>query len=125
MSRQGSRGRGSRRDPELERQWRHRVAAWRESGQTAREFCQTHGLSVSALYSWRRVLKQRDRERTEGASPFVAVDVTPPPLEWAPAQGTAPIEIVLGNGTRVLVNRGAMRRELAAVLGALDEWGSC
>jgi transposase-like protein len=114
----GSRGRGSRRDPELEKQWRRRVAAWRESGQSAREFCETHGLSVPALYSWRRVLKQRDRERTEGASPFVAVEV-------AATESAAPIEIVLGNGTRVLVNRGVMHRELATVLGALDERGSC
>ena len=122
MSGQSEVGRssGRRRDPELERQWRRRVAAWRESGQSAREFCETHGLSVPALYSWRRVLKQRDRERSEGASPFVAVDLAPPPPE-----GTAPIEIVLGNGTRVLVNRGALHRELATVLGALEARGSC
>jgi len=115
MTRQTS---GSRRDPELEQQWRRRVAAWRESGRTAREFCETHGLSVSALYSWRGVLKQRDRERSESESPFVAVEV-------AAAAGTTPIEIVLGDGRRVLVNSGTMRRDLVNVLSALDEPRSC
>ena len=48
------------RDPELERQWRERMARWQASGLTVREFCRRHGLLETSFYYWKRELRKRD-----------------------------------------------------------------
>jgi transposase-like protein len=48
------------RDPALERQWRERVAQWRSSGLSVREFCGRQGLLETSFYHWRRELRARD-----------------------------------------------------------------
>lgn len=48
------------RDPELERQWRDRMARCQASGLTVREFCRRHGLLETSFYYWKRELRKRD-----------------------------------------------------------------
>lgn len=48
------------RDPELERQWRERVARWATSGLSVRAFCLQHGLIETSFYYWKRELRARD-----------------------------------------------------------------
>ena len=51
-----------RRDPERERSWRTTMAHWQASGQSVREYCQKHRLTVSAFYYWQRELRDRDAQ---------------------------------------------------------------
>lgn len=48
------------RDPELERQWRERIARRQASGLTVREFCRRQGLLETSFYYWKRELRTRD-----------------------------------------------------------------
>jgi transposase-like protein len=52
------------RDPELERQWRERVARWATSGLSVRAFCLQHGLIETSFYYWKRELRARDASLT-------------------------------------------------------------
>lgn len=124
------------RDPHKERQWRQRVAQWRHSGKTIREFCRRQGLAESAFYFWRREVDRRDRERAEPAktkrrirfagraSPgqqrssalFVPVSLT------AGADlSTQPwtIEVVLDGGPLLRLRPGVDRLTLAEVLAVV------
>src|ERR1700716_3228549 len=53
------------RDPRRERFWREAVGAWETSGQSIRAFCSGRDLSEPSFYSWRRTLRERDRQRSE------------------------------------------------------------
>ena len=48
------------RNPELERQWRERVARWATSGLSVRAFCRQHGLIETSFSYWKRELRARD-----------------------------------------------------------------
>ena len=75
----------SQRDPVRERQWRERVASWKSSGLTVREFCLRHGLTEASFHFWKRELPIRDAGVTplSSSSPsssqpmFVPVTVIP------------------------------------------------
>jgi hypothetical protein len=48
-----------RRMTETEQKWQDRVRGWRESGQSAEVFAQTHGFSAGGLRHWAYKLKVR------------------------------------------------------------------
>ncbi len=52
----------AKRDLEKEAFWRLVGDEHRRSGLTAREFCRKEGVSEASFHSWKRVLKERDRE---------------------------------------------------------------
>lgn len=56
-----------RRDLGLERQWRERMAGWRASGLSVREFCQRRGLTEPTFHYWRRELRMRDMAASTAA----------------------------------------------------------
>ena len=81
-----SAGNRGKRDLEKERYWRHQVAEWRNSGLTARVFCQDHGISEGNLHTWQRELVKRDREgvpvatrKVKTAKPITGRGRTKPP----------------------------------------------
>ncbi len=104
-----------------QRFWQERIARWRGSGLSVRQFCQREGLSEPSFYAWRRVLSQRGK--SEGARPsgtshrsdFVPVHV----LERSPRKASM-IEIVLPRGRRVRVGPGFDRAALEQVLEILQ-----
>ena len=122
---------GSRRDPEREKLWRDRIAAWEASGLTARAFCLEHDVGVNLFYVWRRVLRKRDSEQrgtrttrlrpSKPASRFVAVDVVKPATDDLAAS----IEVVLPDSTRVRVTSEAEVSTISTVLRALREVATC
>jgi transposase-like protein len=63
--------------------WSRHLAAIEREGITTRAYAQREGLSVGALYQWRRELKARGQAVAGGG--FVAVQVAPPAIE--PASG--------------------------------------
>lgn len=63
------------RDPDLEREWRERVARWATSGLSIRAFCRQHGLIETAFYYWKRELRARDEAAV--AAPVIASTKSP------------------------------------------------
>ena len=49
-----------RPDAVQEQLWRERIESWRGSGQTQRQFCQTHGVAVSSFSHWKIELNRRE-----------------------------------------------------------------
>jgi transposase-like protein len=91
------------------RQWREHLAAWRRSGQSAREYCRRHALCESLFYYWRRTLEKPQastpsNSATGAASPsnapFVPVRLIGPPSTQAV------LELVLRGGRIVRVPNG-------------------
>src|SRR5215216_2991452 len=88
--------RSGERAESMERLWRERIEAWRGSGQTQREFCQTHKISASSLSRWKVQLARHDELPAElaMASPVAASRVArgSEALRWTevrwPAAGT-------------------------------------
>jgi hypothetical protein len=70
------------RDPELEREWRRRIAAWPASGQTKKLYCQARGFSLASYYFWQAEIRRRDKEPTitPMAPRFVPVRIIPSPI---------------------------------------------
>jgi transposase len=117
---------GARRDLSKQRVWQARVAQWRRSGLSVREFCRREGLSEPLFYSWRRELAQREmcaspaagvaRQGRSRPGAFVPVHVVAP----HPVGQRVAIEIVLPSGRRVRVRPGFDRATLQAVLDVLE-----
>ena len=122
----------NRRQPDSRKEdhWRRILANWQRSGQTVRIFCAQHGLLEQSLYSWRRIIAQRDQEAsqlrqqqgsnaTEAAKPprFVPVHVTPP----AVTDVSSRLEIVLPGGRTVRVAVGFDLATLRQLLVLLQE----
>jgi transposase-like protein len=108
--------------------WSAAVAAWRESGLSAAEFCRRHGLVQSTFQWWRWRL---GREATPGVAAvpaLVAVRVVGSPADGggSPAEPAAAVlELVLPSGVRLRVPAGFDERTVAGVLWALGAVGPC
>ena len=108
---------GRTRDEQKERRWRRRVAQWRTSGLSVRDFCVRHGLATPSFYAWRRTLKRRAAEKAA----FVPVQVV---ADAVPAQAGAR-EAVLADGRTVRVAPGFDAATLRQLLVVLREERPC
>lgn len=105
------------------REMRRVLARWQRSGLTLREYGEKHGIPVSTLSWWRRVLGRAGAEAGNGAAAENAVGFTevPPPAN-VPAnvpRTPAVLEIVLPSGHLVRVPAGADSGTLRRVFEAL------
>ena len=88
---------------------------------TVSEVARRHGLAPSVVFTWRRFAREGRLGDTGPA--FVPVEITPVPVQAAPmvssSRRTGLIEIVLGRGRRIRVDREvdleALRRVLQVV----------
>ena len=106
------------------RTWAKRVAGWRASGQTAAEYCEQHGLGLSALRHWSQRLR-REEEAGDATPVRLARVVTRPETaagsEASPASRSAlALEV---RGVRITVEAGFDHATLADVLGLLGVEG--
>jgi len=94
------------------KQWEQRVARWRRSGQTAREFAAGEGLQPGTLRWWSSALK---REAPRGQF----IEVAGPSA--APAPATSTIEVLIRDQVRLRVcgefDPALLRRVVAALEG--------
>jgi hypothetical protein len=103
---------GKRRDPQLERRWRERIALWQRAGVTVSDFCAEQGVSVASFQAWKRELAIRDR----ASAPITATMPTFVPVRVAPA---TMIEVVLANEIIVRVPMGADALTVSRLVAAL------
>src|SRR5947209_18216257 len=90
--------------------WREQVAQQERSGVTVKQYCEKHGIAEQSFYVW------RERLRKEPTVRVALVETTPPEPELASDAG---LELILSQGERVRIGRGADLAPLRRVVGAL------
>ena len=93
-----------------------------QPGVTVSEVARRHGLAPSVVFTWRRLARER---RLGDAGPtFMPVEITPVPRQTtpiaSPALRTGLIEIVLGRGRRIRVDREVDAEALRRVLQVVE-----
>ena len=91
-------------------------------GVTVTEVARRHGLAPSVVFTWRRLAREG---RLGDAGPtFMPVEITPVPRQTtpiaSPARRTGLIEIVLGRGRRIRVDREVDAEALRRVLQVME-----
>jgi hypothetical protein len=100
----------SRRDPAAtRRRWVERMGRFATSSLTVAEFCAAEGVSVPALYQWKRTLAAGDTPvSASGPTTFI-------PVRVAPANAPA-VELVLPSGAVLRFPPGTDPAVIAAVV---------
>ena len=109
------------RDLGLEQQWRERMAGWRASGLSVREFCQRRGLTELTFYYWRRELWTRDSAASTAAMSSSSGKKSRPafvPLTVVPT-ATLAVEVRCPSGHVVLFS-SCEATSLVSLFAALD-----
>ena len=93
-----------------------------QPGVTVTEVARRHGLAPSVVFTWRRLAREG---RLGDAGPtFMPVEITPVPRQTtpiaSPALRTGLIEIVLGRGRRIRVDREVDAEALRRVLQVME-----
>jgi hypothetical protein len=105
--------------------WSKRVADWRASGLTAKEFCAKHDLQLSGLRYWTYRLRGAEKASAAEASAVRLVPVTVKPEEPSPSvmvaeRCEAALTVAIG-AARIVVPTGVDRATLKVVLELLGE----
>jgi hypothetical protein len=103
--------------------WSKRVADWRASGLTAKEFCAKHDLQLSGLRYW--TYRLRAAEKASETSAVKLVPVTVRPEDAAPStpsteRSESVITVEIG-AARIVVPTGVDGETLKVVLKLLSE----
>ena len=101
-------------DPVRERHWQKRLARWKASGLTVREFCDREGVTPTGLAHWRKEIAARDARRAATAGPLFV------PAGVVPAPASPVLEVALSGGRVVRVPTGFDPVHLRAVVAALE-----
>jgi len=116
-----------RRDPEKERFWRSTIREAARSGLSIKEFCRRRRIKESAFYWWQRKLKgpgqKRVIRRLGRAKAAAAGQGTFALVSEEPGELTAGIELVLSDGRRLRIGKGADEETLRKVLAAVGSGG--
>jgi len=108
------------------RKWRTLVAEWRDSGLTAREFCETKGLkSHKTLHVWSSKLNKIDAMAEADAAivrpKFLQLEVVD--NAKTDVLGSETIDVVLAGGDMVSIPRGCDMQQVSQLVAILrKEW---
>jgi hypothetical protein len=97
-------------------EWAARVAEWRASGVSAREFCVDRGYAPSSLLGWSSRLQREKGRKHEAVAPRVPLARV---LGRAPAVESRSAIMLEVGGARMEVRAGTDRATLSMVLEAL------
>ncbi|MFZ0964574.1 MAG: hypothetical protein WB579_15405 [Bryobacteraceae bacterium] len=107
-------------DAEKARYWQRTISEAARSGMSIRAFCRQRRLRESQFYWWQHKLRARRQAGT--ARPSGNGRPASFALVSDEAGGTdAGIELVLGDGRKLRIRRGADEETLRAVLAALEQ----
>ena len=95
-----------------EPRWRTLIRAQEKSGQTVRDFAESHGIAASTLYWWRSELKRRDAD-------LVPVEVVAQDIEIGHAPIDSGFDLQLPGGVQLRVPRGFDAEELRRLVSTL------
>jgi transposase len=111
------------------REWRKRVARWKESGLTAKEFGADAGINPAMLYYWNYKLKYGDR-LDKPPKPGTRSDAIVASLVEVPMRTSAAVrdvseadrrfEVEMSNGRRVRLAAGFDPEALGALLAIVE-----
>ena len=107
--------------------WRRRIEEFERGSASVAEFCRRVGVSQATFYLWRRKLNAEARASTsQGPRLAPPGPQSTTALSFLPVQIAAPrtVEVVLTNGTRVLIPSGD-HEALRTVLQLTAEDRSC
>lgn len=110
-------------DVEKEREWRGTIREAARSGLSIREFCRQRRVKERQFYWWRQKLQQdgaRGRRRLGGEKERASFALV---SEEGVGQD-AGIELILGDGRRLRIQKGVDEETLRAVLSAVGP-GEC
>jgi hypothetical protein len=109
------------------REWRKRVARWKESGLTAKEFGADAGINPAMLYFWNYKLKYGDRldkppKPGTQSDAIVAslVEVPVPSAAAVPDVSDRRFEVEMSNGRRVRMAAGFDPEALRVLLAIVE-----
>ena len=100
------------RDAEKEKFWRKKMAEYKRSGLTVREFCARDGLREVQYYYWQKALKGGGRKKEAG---FVEL------VRSAGASGGAGVSIRIDERISIVLECGFDGETLKAALAAVGE----
>jgi len=93
-----------------------------QPGVTVTEVARRHGLAPSVVFTWRRLA--REGRLGDVGPAFMPVEITPVPAQApsvaSPSRRTGLIEIVLGRGRRIRVDREVDAEALRRVLQVVE-----
>ena len=93
-----------------------------QPGVRVSEVARRHGLAPSVVFTWRRLA--REGRLSDAGAAFMPVEITPlpvqAPLAASPLRRTGLIEIVLGRGRRIRVDREVDAEALRRVLQVME-----
>lgn len=116
-----------RRDPEKERMWRSTIREAARSGMSIREFCRRRKIKESAFYWWQRKLKGPGQGRMVPRRSLrkgsVGDQGTFALVSEESGELSAGIELVLADGRRLRIGKGADEETLRKVLAAVGSGG--
>lgn len=122
-SRSKKRQRRSRAD------WTEEIRRWRESGQSATDYCRERGIHAGTLAGWLSKVRETGGAgtgaRVDARSVFVPVRVSPVPSAAPSSAEHGDIEVVLRNGRRVRVRGNFDNGSLARLLMVVEGGASC
>lgn len=90
------------------------IEAYRQSGQTRREFCQSHGLALSSFQS--SIRRRRQRSAKSERDPLREVQVVGSALE----RRSCGLTVISRSGYQIKVERDFDARALRRLLAALE-----
>jgi transposase-like protein len=90
--------------------WARLIAEQEAGGESVRAFCHRHSVGENSFYWWRRRLRESDGVR------FAVVETRPAPVG---AGLEAALELILCNGERLRIARGADAATLRLTLDAI------
>ena len=108
----------------IEERWSLLLAAWRESGLVAAEFCRRKQVSARRFYKWRKRLSSLP----EAVAPSGEAELSDfVPVRFAEREASAGcgIAVVLGDGMRLELSSGFDTGELARAVRALRGTEAC
>lgn len=90
-------------------EWAKRIERWKDSGLSAKEFCNETGIRPRSLAWWQWQLGRKAQEPTPAPTPITRETASAPPpssmtfVEVSTSLARAPYEIVLARGRRIVV----------------------